>query len=49
MEQEYYRMSDGEASAALTLVGARSLKATDDCCQTLRVVDHSPIVRALAC
>ena len=42
-------MSGGEASAALTLVGARSLKATDDCFQTLRVVDHSPIVKALAC
>ena len=41
-------MSGGEASAALTLVGARSLKATD-CFQTLRVVDHSPIVIALAC
>ena len=38
-----------EASAALTLVDARSLKATDDCFQTLRVVDHSPVVRALAC
>ena len=49
MEQEYDRMPGGEASAALTLVGARSLKATDDCFQTLRVVDHSPIVRALAC